>query len=296
DWLEYDYNVPAVAISGAPVGWWKFDEGTGSTTTADSSANSNHGDITHASWTVGYPNDPCNSGLRFDGDGIAKYDKVVCAELVGSNPGTYPAELMPAAFTVACWVKVDNFEYYGTFVSNGNDDDASDQCGFYLHGNENRSFGLVIRTETGYYYPATPGIYNEDTWYHVAGTYDDDANTVSVYVDGKLMAGPTNVGGPISWVSPFTESYPDYFAIGGLPLRDSQDWYYHHGFIDDVRLYDYAMPHGEVVTLAEQVSVYQDVTSAANIYDLEAKLSKKVNFMDYGLMADHWLEGPTLWP
>jgi hypothetical protein len=141
----------------------------------------------------------------------------------------------------------------------------------------------------------TPNIYKTDTWYHLAGTYND-ANTAAVYVDGKLVASE-DVGGPIRWRSPYSDSYPDYFVIGGLPVMDSADWFYADGTIDDVRLYDYAMPHGEVVTLAEQgPAVYQEVTSAANIYDLEAKLSKKVNFMDYGLMADHWLEGPVLWP
>ena len=299
DWLEYDYNVPAVPISGAPVGWWKFDEGMG-LTTEDSSTYNNDGDITHASWTVGYPNDPCDSALHFDGDGIAQYDKVVCAELKGNSPGIYPAELMPAAFTVACWTKLDSFEYYGALVAGGNDDDASDQCGFYLYGNGSGgttgAFGLGIRTEARMYWLQTSGIYDTDTWYHVAATYDEDANTVSIYVDGKLMLGPTNVGGPIRYISAYSESYPDYFSIGGLSLRDSEDWYYANGTIDEARLYDYAMPHGEVVTLAEQPAAYQEVTSAANIYDLEAKLSKKVNSMDFAVMADHWLEGPTLWP
>ncbi|MHC4911644.1 MAG: LamG domain-containing protein [Planctomycetota bacterium] len=278
DWLEYDYNVPAVAISGTPVGWWKLDEGMGATT-ADSSANSNHGDITHASWTVGYPNDPCDSGLHFDGDGIAKLDRVVVAELEGNSPGTYPAELMPAAFTVACWVKLDNFNYYGTFVAAGDDYGTSgnQSCGFYLYGNNPGgslgdrdlpasigTFGLGTSIEgEGMYYVATPSIYETDTWYHVAATYDDDANTVAVYVDGKLSAGPTDVGGPIRWINPITSSYPDQFAIGGLPVMAGQDWFYVVGTIDEVRLYGYAMPHGEV---------------------------------DYGLMADHWLEGPTLWP
>jgi hypothetical protein len=311
DWLEYDYNVPAVAISGAPIGWWKLDEGMGATT-ADSSANSNHGDIIHASWVGGYPNDPCDSGQHFDGDGIARYDKVVCAELDGNNPGTYPAELMPDTFTVACWVKLDNFNYYGTFVVAGDDYGTmgTQSCGFYLYGNNPDTdlydrdapasigtFGLGTSTDGSMAYIATSSIYETDTWYHVAGTYDDDANTAAVYVDGKLAAGPTDVGGPLTWINQATSSYPDQFAIGGLPERDTEDWYYANGTIDEVRVYNYAMPHGEVVTLAEQgPAVYQEVTSAANIYDLEAKTFKKVNFMDYGLVADHWLEGPVLWP
>jgi hypothetical protein len=281
DWLEYDYNVPAVPISGAPVGWWKFDEGMGSST-EDSSAYNNDGDITHASWTDGYPNDPYDSALHFDGDGIAKYDRVVIAELEGNSPGTYPAELMPDTFTVACWVKCDSFDYFECLVVDGDDYGTSgvDSSGFFLYGSGlepddsgNKNFGLGIRTEEDMSYVETASIYETDTWYHVAATYDD-ANTARVYVDGELMQSE-DVGGPIRWVNPVTESYPDYFVIGGLPVRDSQDWYYADGTIDDVRIYNYALPYGEIVTLAEQGPVvYQEVTSAANIYDLEAKLSK----------------------
>jgi hypothetical protein len=120
---------------------------------------------------------------------------------------------------------------------------------------------------------------------------------VNIYVEGLLAAGPTDVGGPIRWVSYGSQSYPDYFVIGGLPYPGSMDWYYANGTIDDVRVYNYALSHGEIVTLAEQEpAAYHPVTSAANIYDEEAKLSKKVNFADFAILADHWLEGPVLWP
>jgi hypothetical protein len=311
DWLMYDYNVPAVAISSAPVGWWKLDEGFGGTT-VDSSGYGNDGTIYNEKWVGGYPNDPCDSGLHFDGDGIAYYDRVVCAERSGTDPGTYPAELMPATFTVACWVKCDSFDYFETFVSNGVDDAGLDQSGFYLFNSWDtgtREFGLGIRTEAGMHYVITPAIYETDTWYHLAATYND-ANTVYVYVDGeraacKMSVGrdwytevPTaDVGGPIRWVSQDTNSYPDHFLIGALHAQASTLWWYADGSIDDVRVYDYAMPYGEIVTLAEQGPVlYHDLISPANISDLEAKTSKKVNFRDYVILADHWLKGPILWP
>jgi hypothetical protein len=72
------------------------------------------------------------------------------------------------------------------------------------------------------------------------------------------------------------------------------DWYYVNGAIDDVRVYNYALPHGEIVTLAEQEpAAYHPVTSAANIYDEEAKLSKKVNFADFAILAPRRSTSPT---
>ena len=303
DWLLYDYNVPAVAISSAPVGWWKLDEGSGDFT-EDSSTYSNNGTIFNENWVDGYPNDPCNSGLHFDADGLAYYDRVVCAERTGDPPGTYPGELMPDTFTVACWVKVDSFDYYDTLVTNGVDQGTtgSISSGFYLYSSGASHFGLGIRTEQSMNYVATSNIYETDTWYHLASTYND-ANTVNIYVDGKLVVGPTDVGGPIKWTDPASDSYPDYFVIGALgDRRGLQYWFYAKATIDDVRVYGYALPYGEIVTLAEQGPVlYHDLTSPANISDLEEKLSKKVNFRDYAILADHWLEGtgpegPILWP
>ena len=297
DWLKCDYDVTAVPISGAPVGWWKFDEGMG-TSTDDSSAYNNDGDVIDASWTTGYPNDPYDSALHFEGDGEAEFDRVICAERTGSEPGNYPAELMPSIFTVACWVKCDSFDYFETFVTDGMDD-GGDESGFFLYSSGvggPGNFGLGIRTEDGMNYVETDSFYLTNTWYHLAATYDD-ANTVRIYVDGMLAGDPENVGGPIKWISNYSSSYPDQFLIGALPEGELSDWYYADATIDDVRVYDYPLPHGEIVTLAEQgPTLYNELISPANIYDLEAKLSKKVNFADYAIMADHWLEGPTLWP
>jgi hypothetical protein len=298
DWLQYDYNVPAVAISSPPIGWWKLDEGEGAI--AYDSAGDNDGNVIDASWVAGYPNDPCdpNHALHFDGDGIAAYDRVICAERIG---GSYPAELMPATFTVACWVKVDSFEYYETFVTNGVDQGTTGaySSGFYLYAatdDDVGDFGLGIRTEPDMYYVDTPDIYETGTWYHLAGTYTD-ANTASVYVDGQLAVSE-NVGGPIRWTEPDPNNYYNTFAIGALPDRNGLlYWFYAKATIDDVRVYNYALSYGQIVTLAEQGPVlYHDLISPANIYDLEAKTSKKVNFRDYAILADHWLEGPTLWP
>jgi hypothetical protein len=297
DWLVYDYNfIAAEPCDANLIGFWKFDEGLDSTT-VDSSGYGNDGNVIDASWTTGYPNDPCDSALDFAGDGVATFDRVICAERVNDVPGIYPAELMPDKFTISCWTRLDRFDYFGAFVSNGIDY-SSDECGFFLYndgydGEEN--FGLGIRTESANYYVETASIYKTKTWYHLAATYD--GNYASVYVDGQVAAGPTDVGGPLRWISNASGNYPEYFAIG--MWLDVGYSLYVNGAIDEVRYYDYALSQGDISVLAGLLTAgteaYQPVPSVANITDPEPILSRKVNFADHGLMADNWLQ-ETLWP
>jgi hypothetical protein len=140
--------VGAAQVDPDLLGWWRLDEGKG-TTTADLSRYGNPGTLIGGpKWVTG----KLGGGLEFDGTN----DYVRCAERVGTRPGTYPAELMPATFTVACWTKLDNFAYFSSFVGNGLDT-GDDECGFFLYNygwiDENeKDFGLAIRTETGMTY------------------------------------------------------------------------------------------------------------------------------------------------
>jgi hypothetical protein len=190
------------------IGWWRLDEGRG-TTAADLSRYGNQGTFVGApKWVAG----KVGGALQFDGVD----DYVRCAERAGTNPGTYPAELMPATFTVACWTKLDTFAFFGSFVGNGMDT-GEDECGFFLYNygwvdESGKDFGLAIRTETGINYVETPNVYETSTWYHIAATYD--GTNVNLYVNGSLAAGPTDVGGPLRWISQASGNYPERFAIG----------------------------------------------------------------------------------
>jgi hypothetical protein len=240
---------------------------------------------------------------------------VECAVRIneGNQVGDYPAELMPDTFTVACWVKVDSFDYFEGLAGNG-PDYANEEGGFYLYSSGfsgNECFGVFISTEESIKnFVETENIYKIDTWYHLAATYDD-ANMVNIYVDGKLVPSglarfgtwdpkvlePKDVGGPITWMND-SEQYPASFLIGAFWFGDDEQfWYYADAAIDDVRVYGYGMPYGEIVTLAEQGPVlYHDLISPANISDDEARTLKKVNFRDYRVLADLWLKDPILWP
>ena len=302
DWLVGDYNgIAALPPDANLLGHWNFNEGTGKIA-ADSSAYDNDGNYMglHGTptWVGGYPGDPCGKAINFD---PFWQDYMLCAERDGCSPGIYPAELMPSTFTISCWTKLDLFTWFGSFVTNGIDT-GDDECGFFLYnwgweGESGQDFGLVIVTESdGLTYVETPNIYETKRWYHLAATYD--GNYVNIYVDGLLSTGPVDVGGPMRWISADSNNYPGNFVIGSwedvgysLPVD---------GTIDDVRYYNYALSQGEISVLAGLVApgseYYQPVPSPANIIDPEAKLSRKVNFRDYAVLAAHWLEGPILWP
>jgi len=222
------------------IGWWKFDEGD-SNTVEDSSAYDNNGVTVSPTptWVGGSPGDPCDSAMDFDGSS----DYLLCAERDGNDPGTYPAELMPDTFTISCWTKLDSFQYYGGFVSNGMDGES----GFFLQGGGNgNNFGLSMMTND-WYDVETPTIYDTDRWYHLAATYD--GQFANLYVNGDLAAVPTNVSGPIRWnISGDSNDYPDNFVIGSW-----ENWgesYPVDGIIDEVRFYDYAMPVNDIKLLA----------------------------------------------
>src|SRR4030042_1794505 len=231
----------AGSASAKLIGHWKLDENSGANT-ADSSGYGNDGIINGATWTTG------KSGAALSFDGIDDY--VLCAERVGTRPGTYPAELMPEKFTVSCWTKLNNFAYFSSFVGNGIDT-GDDECGFFFYnwgweGENERDFGLAIRTEDGMFYVETPNIYEPDKWCHLAATYD--GKNVNIYVNGSLSVGPTDVGGPMRWVSASSKNYPERFAIG-VWLDPGYDLWI-DGVIDEVSYYNEALDEAQIKKLA----------------------------------------------
>jgi len=74
---------------------------------------------------------------------------------------------------------------------------------------------------------------------------------------------------------------------------------YFDGELDDVHIYSRALSQAEIAYLADATpgdgESYIPVASAANIYDEEAQGLKTVNFKDFAVLADQWLD-EQLWP
>jgi hypothetical protein len=102
-------------------------------------------------------------------------------------------------------------------------------------------------------------------WHHLAATYD--GTTTYYYGDGGPMGSAT-----------YTIDTPGAVHIG--KREDNTNFF--PGSVDDVRIYDYALSSSEIFSLA-----------GGSPLDLNGDM--KINFKDYAMLVDQWLE-EQLWP
>jgi hypothetical protein len=203
-----------------PVGYWKFDEGSGNTA-KDSSSNGNDGAIYSPNWVDG----KVGKALHFNGvDGWVD---------IPHNPTLSGFSQM----TMEAWIEMDSFQdrvkgivckASGTAMPTPdseyalvlfNTTPAFEVCnGNYLV----RAFGSQKTPNTG-------------TWYHIAGTWS--GTTYAFYVNGVLCDSGTN-----SPSAPY--SYPIDLQIGRI---GTYSWTYFSGIIDEVKIYNYARTADQIL-------------------------------------------------
>src|SRR5262249_316266 len=208
-----------VSLSGL-VGYWKFDEGSG-TTTADASGNGNNGTLVNGPlWTAGR----VGNSLFFDGidDNVTVLD---------SNSLD-----LSSSFTLSAWVNpVSTFtDFRSIFAKN---------YSYYLYasvagycGNGSPLGGFSGATNQIVCQPSPLPI---NTWTHLAVTYNGSALTL--YPNGVAVATSAFSGA----LSPTT---------GTLQIGASQFGEYFKGLIDEVRIYNTALSATEIQTIYQQDS------------------------------------------
>ena len=192
------------------VGYWKFDEGSGSVA-YDSSGNNNNGTIHGATWTTGR----LGSALQFDGTDYVDCGSDSSLNISGSNGITYEA-----------WIYPYEWGNDGTIVRRGYNTDLDINNGvefrWYLRG-----VGSVTKPVSDY---------SLNTWYHIVGTYD--GSTMNLYINGENVASAPAIG----TISP--EDSPDSPVYIG---REPKSGDYFKGIIDEVRIYKKALSAEEVL-------------------------------------------------
>jgi len=213
----------ATAPSGGRVGIYPFDEGTGATA-GDLSDLHNAGIRNGPTWTA---NGKYGSALVF---GTSTY-------LDLNNPG---ALQMTGSMTISAWINASSFP----------DDDAAivskrtgaDNQGFQLDTTIDRgprTIGFKLNSSTGedmFRYGATT--LQPNTWYHVAGVYDAQAQTLNVYLNGVLDNGPA--------VGAVASSQMDRNINVNVGKRPGSSGYEFLGTIDEVRIYSRALSQAEI--------------------------------------------------
>ena len=195
-----------------------FDEGAGTVTKDKSKYN---GDVTvyEAEWDVG------KSGHSLDFDGIDDYVEV-------SNS----ADLnLTDAISVLVWVKpTANDGAYQAFVSK----DYAETWAILQYSNQDR-FRAYLVTDAGSQ-SQEMAAFTAGNWYHVGFTYDQSSGELKLYVNG------TQYGSTIS-TSGFIQTNSQTVGIA----RDGDSGYPADADIDEVRIYDEALPADAIYAIYE---------------------------------------------
>jgi hypothetical protein len=214
-WFVFATGKPRPA-GGNLIGWWKLDDGGGTTAKDSAPGRPGHDGILAGGpkWVPGRT----GGALQFDGNQHVALGTVL--------EDGYPE------ITVACWVKHgrsswENIVERGTW-------DNPDGIGLLMDYNQTSvSFG---------HYGALGAVQSkanvqDDQWHHLAGTLRRTGSgyyVYSIYVDGQLDN---------------TATYPDGFAASSLGWaigsRYDGTWGY-HGLVADVRIYDRALFPAEI--------------------------------------------------
>ncbi len=241
------------------IGYWKFDETSG-TTAQDATGNGNDGTLNgDPQWVAG----KLGGALEFDGEG----DYV--------DIGNDPIFNITDQITVACWIKVSQFTDSWQAIFTMGDD----------------SWRLQRQTTTDNLCWActgvtgTPGDWwlhgdvnvNDGEWHHIAGVYD--GSKYYLYVDGDLDASK-DTSGTMS-----ISSYPVF--IGANAQQSGREF---DGLIDDVRIYKRALMDTEILgVMAGGGAVYplaSGPTPADGVYHEDTWVNLSWRAGDFALSHD----------
>lgn len=226
----------------APETKWNFSESAGSATTADSGVNANTGTLgSAASFAAGHTGNAITMSNSANG------------YVVGSKKATETDR----SFSVAAWVYLNSLGAGASRAIVTQSGTASSS--FILKHDSSNKWAFAIPQGDS----ATPtldqvlssGAAATNGWVHLAGVYDDAANTARLYV-GAVSQGTATHSDANEW------NAAGALQVGRLWWNSAwaDRWY---GSVDSVRVYQRALSGAEVTNLAADTDPAAPFTEAA---------------------------------
>lgn len=272
-WL--DNNIQP---GGGLVSWYKLDETSG-TAAADSSGNGHSGTLTETAGAGGLIWQPAGGhftgALKFDGDGDA------------NNTNPYPRVAIPttgmntSAGTLSFWVNLTNpqpvdknsrageLHFFGLGTSGSNN-----RIKIYVDNPPSLrlQIGDYSYTSTAYY------TFTRGNWYHIALTWDN--GSFHVYVNGADIGYPTTDHDYAGFSALPTSA--DIGNMGQTTYNKSM-----HGLIDDVRIYSYALPAGDIA-LTYGGALPSAISRCTGLPEMDFDSDCKVGYSDLAKILTNW--------
>ncbi|MGW3252454.1 LamG-like jellyroll fold domain-containing protein [Streptomyces fungicidicus] len=238
-----------VAEGEGPSGLWHFDDsapGSGATTAADTgTAPGSRHHLTlrdGAGWSA-------FSRTGEGGRSLWLNDTTNSAQQTGYADAAGPVVNSQSSFTVSAWAYPTDDTAYRTVLSQA----GSDNKGFSLYYSPGISRWVFLmhwyengtRKYIGANADASPGI-TLKAWTHLAGVYDGEAHTVSLFVNGKRQGDPI----PVPEAGRAT-AVDGALQVGRASTTSGTYNNYWKGRVDEVATYQTALPDAEVAKVAK---------------------------------------------
>lgn len=223
-------SVPYDGIASGLVGWWKFDEGYGSST-IDSSGNNNSG-----TWT-GTPTGTI--GTYYVSGRVGQYAGAFDGTTDWVTFSNSSNQLMPTSnkpFTVALWADSNSTSSMIAGDESLVNNETYTVSGFRFALTNCTAvcrFEFWSSESGGTFDVPSPQAANLNTWYQVTATYN--GNLASLYVNGSLVASSTGV----------YIGNTNNISVGGA-IGGKAPW---RGYLDDARIYNRALSQTEVTQI-----------------------------------------------
>lgn len=237
------------------VGWWQFEEGSG-TSAYDSSGNGNTGTLTNApSWVAGKIG---NYALSFDGSNYVNLGSVASNNTVG----TFSAWIYVSSWSegVMGYGSTNAGLYVFSFRINSSSDGVPVDGNAYM---ELRAYDQGVGGSVSYTLHGST-VLQRNTWYHVVLTADGSVN--KIYVNGNVETIVAFLGSNIGkWVGGLTTpagATKIYLASQFVSNSPSN---FFNGIIDDVRIYNRALSASDVTELYNQHAIHLNNTHLNNL-------------------------------
>ncbi|MGW6796402.1 LamG-like jellyroll fold domain-containing protein [Streptomyces chartreusis] len=240
-----------VAEGEGPSGLWHFDDsapGSGATSAADAgTAPGSRHNLTLREAGAGW------STLARTGDGARSLwlnDTTNTSQQTGYADSSGPVVNTQSSFTVSTWAYPTDSSAFHTVLSQT----GSDNKGFSLYYSPGAGRWVFLmhwyekdgtRKYIGANADAAPGI-TLKAWTHLAGVYDADAHTLSLFVNGRRQGDPVPV--PEAGWSAVVDGNFQVGRAGGYNGTFNNYW---KGRVDEVAAYQTALPDAEVAKVAK---------------------------------------------
>lgn len=233
-------TLQTLTVDNGLWGYWRLDDGTGSTIARDSSRFKQHGTLSgiapgsSSGWVIGSTGTTLfynNGALFFDGS----------SDYVSIGDALDVSDLQD--FTVTAWINRGSFAGKHTILAKKTGSGAA-AAGYALwvdDGTDTLQFAVSDGTDS--YTLRSTATFTAAGWRHVAVVWDQDsASKTEMYVNG--VTDSATDAGTIGSVNDLSNA--ESLRIGS----ESDDERSFHGKIDDVRIYRRALGSGEILALA----------------------------------------------